>query len=307
MPIPAYENHGPIDCDVSPDLSKLKGKSVVITGGANGLGEAYVRAFTGAGAYVTFGDINEERGKSIAEELGQNVQFVKCDTTSWTEQLNMFKQAVAKSPAKSCDIVIANAGVSGPDDVYAMEDPSGDPTEPQLRILKINMIAVMYTVKLAMHYFRVQPEAPDRDRCFIFKGSIAGFLDQPGTWQYCGAKFGLRGVMRSARRTSWMEGIRVNYVGPWYTKTTILSQAVIERLESKGVKFSLVEDCAAAMLRLATDKNINGRSLAIVPRDINARGFVDANMDDQKDQMWEHLQNVALAASIRTVVPNAKQ
>ncbi len=33
----------------------------------------------------------------------------------------MFKQAVANSPAKSCDIVIANAGVSGPDDVYAME------------------------------------------------------------------------------------------------------------------------------------------------------------------------------------------
>ena len=151
-----------------------------------------------------------------------------------------------------------------------------------MRILKINMIAVMYTVKLAMHYFRVQPEAPDRDRCFIFKGSIAGFLDQPGTWQYCGAKFGLRGVMRSARRTSWMEGIRVNYVGPWYvspkpieidysllltyrryTKTTILSQAVIERLESKGVKFSLVEDCAAAMLRLATDKNINGRRILV--------------------------------------------
>ncbi len=43
-----------------------------------------------------------------------------------------------------------------------------------------------------------------------------------------------------------------------YTKTTILSQAVIERLESKGVKFSLVDDCAEAMLRIATDKTING-------------------------------------------------
>lgn len=94
-------------------------------------------------------------------------------------------------------------------------DPTGEPTEPKLAILQVNLIGVMYTLKLAMHYFRVQPEAPGRDRCFIFKGSIAGLLDQPGTWQYCAAKFGLRGAMRSARRTSWQEGIRVNYVAPW--------------------------------------------------------------------------------------------
>jgi NAD(P)-dependent dehydrogenase (short-subunit alcohol dehydrogenase family) len=54
-------------------------------------------------------------------DSGRNVQFVKCDTTSWKDQLHMFKQAVAKSPDKSCDIVIANAGVSGPDELYALE------------------------------------------------------------------------------------------------------------------------------------------------------------------------------------------
>lgn len=43
-----------------------------------------------------------------------------------------------------------------------------------------------------------------------------------------------------------------------YTKTTILSPAVVEHLESKGVEFSLVEDCAAAMVRISTDKSING-------------------------------------------------
>ena len=52
---------------------------------------------------------------------GSNVQFVKCDTTSWTDQLHMFKQAVANSPDKSCDVVIANAGVSGADELFALE------------------------------------------------------------------------------------------------------------------------------------------------------------------------------------------
>jgi NAD(P)-dependent dehydrogenase (short-subunit alcohol dehydrogenase family) len=95
-------------------------------------------------------------------------------------------------------------------------DPNGEPTEPKLRILQINLIGVIYTLKLAMHYLRAQPEADARDRCFIFKGSIAGLIDQPASWQYSTSKFGLRGLMRSARRTSWSEGIRVNYVAPWY-------------------------------------------------------------------------------------------
>jgi NAD(P)-dependent dehydrogenase (short-subunit alcohol dehydrogenase family) len=160
-----------------------------------------------------------------------------------------------------------------------MIDPKGEPTEPKLRILQINLIGVLYTLKLALHYFRVHPEAETRDRCFIFKGSIAGLLDQPGSWQYSTSKFGLRGLMRTMRRTSWSEGIRVNLVAPWsvspcqfyvvlladvwlrYTQTTIMSDAVVERLKSKGVEFSLCEDCTAAMLRIATDKAVNGAYL----------------------------------------------
>jgi len=49
MPLPPFKFNGLVDCDVAPDLSTLKNKSVIITGGANGLGETYVRAFAGAG------------------------------------------------------------------------------------------------------------------------------------------------------------------------------------------------------------------------------------------------------------------
>lgn len=95
-----------------------------------------------------------------------------------------------------------------------MVEPSSDPTKPELRIININLIGVLYTTKLAMHYFRLQPETPERDRCFIFKSSIAGLLDQPGSWQYSTSKFALRGLMRSMRHTTWQAGIRVNYVAP---------------------------------------------------------------------------------------------
>jgi NAD(P)-dependent dehydrogenase (short-subunit alcohol dehydrogenase family) len=143
------------------------------------------------------------------------VKFVKCDTRVWEDQLAMFKSAVSNSPSKSVDIVIANAGITGPDPLYAMADPSTEPEKPDLRIINTNLIGVAYTLKLGLHYLRAQPEGEGRDRCFIFKGSIAGILDQPGSFQYSTSKWGLRGLMNSLRRTSWMEGIRVNYVGPW--------------------------------------------------------------------------------------------
>lgn len=66
------------------DTSSLKGKSVLITGGASGIGEACLRAFIRAGAFVTFGDLADDRGKAIVAELGaENVTFVHCNVTEW--------------------------------------------------------------------------------------------------------------------------------------------------------------------------------------------------------------------------------
>lgn len=68
-------------------------------------------------AFVTFCDINEETGKALEAEIGANVVFVKCDTRSWEDQIQLFETACSKSPQKSVDIVVANAGVGrGPGD-----------------------------------------------------------------------------------------------------------------------------------------------------------------------------------------------
>lgn len=56
-------------------------------------------------------------------------------------------------------------------------DPSTVPTKPSMHIVDINLIGVMYTLKLAIHYFRKSPVDVRRDRCFIFGGSIAGYMD----------------------------------------------------------------------------------------------------------------------------------
>lgn len=203
MPLPRYEYTGPIDHTQPVDTSKLKGKSVIITGGANGMGEACVRSFIAAGAYVTIGDF-DDRGTGLAKELneasGKEVcSFVQVDIRDWEQQKKMFETAKTRSPEKSVDIVIANAGISRSsgdsmwkldgtlatsmqlqeDSLIISTDPNGEPEKPDLNIVRVNMDGSLYTFKLATHYFRKQPDVPERERCFIITGSLNAWIDSP--------------------------------------------------------------------------------------------------------------------------------
>ena len=290
MPFEAYKAGQAVNPSSPTNTSVLKDKSVVVTGGASGLGLAYVRAFASHGAFVTFGDVNAKAGTQIASELGPSVQFVHCDVTSWSDQLAMFKAAVSNSPAKSCDIVIANAGIAKTDDVFTVDDVE-DPIEPNLDIMRINALGPLYTAKLAMHYFHRQPETAERDRCLIVKGSLAAYLDLPGAIQYNVSKFGMRGMVDCLRRTGWQTGVRVNLIAPWFIATPILSKEAVSHIAGLGVEFASEGDAAAAVVRVACDKGVNGRALGVVPRSEAPEGWMDLGHDDYAEedfmQRWQ--------------------
>lgn len=209
MPVPKYSYSGPIDHTLPIDRTKVKDKSVIVTGGANGMGETCLRAFVAAGAFVTFGDVNE-RGYEVEQELnaahGNCCKFVKCNIQDWEEQKTMFETARQFSPAKSVDIVLANAGISrsSGDSMWVLDgelhqtrlivfqtplltilsDPDGEAQKPSLNIVNTNLIGSLYTFKLAVHYFRKQPDHESRDRCFIITGSMnGGWIDSPVSFE----------------------------------------------------------------------------------------------------------------------------
>ncbi|KAJ9621392.1 hypothetical protein H2204_011953 [Knufia peltigerae] len=301
-----YEYTGPVDCGVVPDKTQCKGKSVIVTGGANGMGEAYVREFVKNGAFVTFCDVNEERGKAIETELSpERTCFVKCDISSWDDQVRLFEAAVTKSPSKTVDIVISNAGVGrgAGDPMMALEgtttvlisgqsiilismseDPFSKPTKPSMHIIDINLVGNMYTFKLAIHYFRRGEQTPDRDRCFIFIGSIAGICDNLGSWEYSTSKWGLRGLMRTARRNAPHQGIRVAYVAPAWIRTAIQTQETLDRLAKNGVEFATIDSAVKCVMRVSCDKSINGHSFVICSESVSKHGFIDAEEDDRTDE-----------------------
>lgn len=297
MSLKEYEDRR-VSVPAELDLTSLAGKSVIVTGGASGLGLAYAQAFVKVGAFVTIVDFNPQAGATAEAELAPNAVFVQCDVRKWDDLVAAFETAVASSPRHSVDVVIANAGTIGADDIYTLEDPALPPVKPDLRTVDVNLYGTIYTAKLAMHYFRRQPVDADHDRCLIIKGSIAAYADQPGSPQYNISKWGARGLFRNLRRTSHRDDIRVNFVAPWYVRTPILSPKVLEYLVSKGVKFATIDDCARAMLNIAADQSIHGRSFGIVPREEAPEGYVDLAHDDyQEGDIMKGWQETVLATA----------
>ena len=64
--------------------------------------------------------------------------------------------------------------------------------------------------------------------------------------------------MKTVRRSSWEQGIRINYVAPCWIKSAIRSKEYETWLMERGIEFGEQADCAAAMMRIACDKGVNG-------------------------------------------------
>lgn len=72
----------------------------------------------------------------------------------------------------------------------------------------------------------------------------------------------------------------------------------MEYLESKGVKFATVDDCVNAMLRIASETNINGRAFGVVPREEHISGYMDLLHDDyQTGDFMKEWQEIVLATA----------
>ncbi len=82
-----------------------------------------------------------------------------------------------------------------------------------------------------------------------------------GNWEYTATKYGLRGFMRTARRNSWEQGIRINYVAPCFIKSAIRTAEYEKWLVDRGVEFGEQIDVAACMMRISCDKSVNGALL----------------------------------------------
>ena len=245
---------------------RLDRKVSVITGAASGIGEATAKRFVEEGAYVVIGDIQDERGAQLAEELGPNARFQHCDVTK--EESVASLMAYTNNEFGKIDIVMNNAGIVGNRGPIATI-----PAEEFKVTLDILLFGTFLGIKYAAQYMQ-----ENKSGVIINIASTAGVTGGLGPHVYAAAKHGVVGLTKNVAAELCRSGIRVNCIAPGSTVTPLVAAAymddhnnlkeVTEVVRSKSPILNrpgLPIDVANAALYLASDEsgNTNGHCLVV--------------------------------------------
>ncbi len=188
---------------IYPDLA---GKTVIVTGGAAGIGEAIVRGFVGQGARVGVLDVDADRGERLKIELGEAVRFIVCDLTD-----------TARLKAAIGDVRDA----FGPIDCL-INNAAHDERHQTLDVTEAYWDGRM-AVNLKHQFFAAQAVLPDMMAkgagSIVNLGSCSWIIGQGGMAAYTAAKSAVLGLTRSLARDFGEHGVRVNAVAPGWIMT----------------------------------------------------------------------------------------
>lgn len=196
----------------------INGAGAIISGGASGLGEATSRALAGAGAKVTIADLNEDKGKALADEIGG--QFVKTDVSDESSVSSAVDAAVATGvPLR---IAVSCAGIGWASRVIG-RDGSPHSLGPFQKVLEVNLIGTFNMMRLAASAISVTDPMEDGERGVIVNtASVAAFDGQIGQLAYSASKGGVVAMTLPAARDLAPVGIRVCTIAPGLFDTPLL-------------------------------------------------------------------------------------
>ena len=179
---------------------RIEGSSVLVAGGASGLGAATARRLRAGGAEVTIADLNADKGAELAEELG--ARFVECDVTD-AEQVGAAVEA-----AGTVRISVCCAGIGWAEKTAGRRGPhSFDPFEA---VIRVNLIGTFNVLRLAAAAMLAnEPDDEGERGVCINTASIAAYDGQIGQLAYSASKGGIVGMTLPAARDLAQSGIRV--------------------------------------------------------------------------------------------------
>ncbi|MCJ1380407.1 hypothetical protein MMC17_003510 [Xylographa soralifera] len=243
-------------------LASLRGKVVVLTGGANGIGAATVRLLFEAGASVVFGDMDTKNGELIVEEIrSQEVLFMKTDVSKYEDNLALFKTAYETFGKVDHAMSIAGIVEQGNwfDPALTIESVEKVPTKA---VLDVNLLGVLYFARIASVYLR-QNRKEGEDKSLTLLSSVAGFKESPGLFVYQAAKHGVLGLMRTLRPYLPVAcNIRVNAICPWMTATAIVA-GIEEEWYKANLPVNQPVHIAKVILDVTRSEGLNGKAMYI--------------------------------------------
>ncbi len=250
-------------------MGRLEGRRAVITGAASGIGEATARLFVREGAAVVVADVDDDRGKQVADELGERARFVHTDVTQ--EHDVEAAVAYAVDTFGGLDTIFNNAG--NPGSTTGIEDVDMAMFD---RTVAIHLRGVFLGIRAAARVMKPQGQGS-----IVNTSSVAGLAANYAGHDYSACKAAIAHLTRTTANELGEHGVRVNAICPGGIATSIFAraaglegdaaQATVEFMSSALGDMAPIRrsgqpvDIAEAALWLASDASsfVNGQVIAV--------------------------------------------
>jgi NAD(P)-dependent dehydrogenase (short-subunit alcohol dehydrogenase family) len=211
----------------------MKGKRVLVTAGAGGIGRAIACAFASAGAVVFVCDIDEAALGQLREQL-PSVMTSVCDIADRGSVARMVAESAAA--LGGLDVLVNNAGIAGPSASVADMDPDAWET-----VVRVNLTGTFMVTQLAIPHLKKSTAGS-----IVVMSSLAGRFGYPNRSAYATTKWGLIGFTKTLSRELGEFGIRVNAIMPGAVAGSRLQQVFQGRASVSGHSVSQEEAAALA-------------------------------------------------------------
>ena len=192
----------------------FKDKTVIVTGGARGIGRAVTERFHKYGANVAILGRNAEAAKGLASELssrGAKCIGYGCDVGEGTT-IDATVDAIIKDFGK-IDVLVNNAGVTQDGLLVRMTD------EAWANVINTNLTGAFKMLRAA-----ARPMLKARSGAIVNISSVVALIGNAGQANYCAAKAGLLGLTKSSAREFASRSVRVNAIAPGLVETDMTAK-----------------------------------------------------------------------------------
>jgi NAD(P)-dependent dehydrogenase (short-subunit alcohol dehydrogenase family) len=198
----------------------LSGRTVLVTGGASGLGGATADMVVAAGGRVVIVDRNADAGAARARALGDRARFVAADVTSEADIQGAI--AVGREAFGPIDGLVNAAGIVLAARVLGREGPHS--LEEFARVVRVNLVGTFNVTRLVAAAMAGNAPLPSGERGVIVNtASVAAFEGQIGQAAYAASKAGIAGLTLPLAREFARIGVRVVTIAPGTFDTPLLA------------------------------------------------------------------------------------
>jgi NAD(P)-dependent dehydrogenase (short-subunit alcohol dehydrogenase family) len=200
---------------------RVEGSSIVVTGGASGLGLATAKRLLGFGASVVLVDLPASDGEHVAQGLGKSATFAPADILDSAAIDAAFDTAESNGPVRA---VVHCAGRGG--DRLRILNKDGTPAQLDsfTEVVRVNLIGTYNVLRLGAARI-ASNDVCDGDRgVIVLTSSVAAFDGQIGQTSYTASKAAIHGMTLVAARDLASHQIRVNTIAPGTFDTPMLAR-----------------------------------------------------------------------------------